>query len=289
MTDTPKHQISNLPPSKRVTVVIPSKGWFHIDWREIWHFRELFFTLTLRDIRVRYKQTAVGFAWAVIQPLMTMVVFSLFFGGLAGVPTDDGIAYPIFSYAALVPWQFFAGSLTSSAQSIVSSSNLVKKIYFPRIILPVSSVMAQLVDFFLAFLILLIMMPFFGIYPDYRIIFFPLFLLFAIMTALGIGLWFSAINVVFRDVRFTIPFVIQMWLFISPVVYSSSLIENDILRLFYNLNPMVGVINGFRWSLIGSSALTASSLVVSVLVSVTLLVSGLWYFRRQEKTFADVV
>lgn len=266
----------------------PSKGWVSLKLREVWAYRELLYFLVWRDIKVRYKQTVIGAAWAIIQPFFTMVVFSLFFGQLAGMPSD-GIPYPIFSYAALVPWTFFSTGLSQSSNSLVGSANLIKKIYFPRLVIPISSVLSGVVDFVLAFAVLLIMMLVFGIVPTINVVWLPLFLLLALVTSLGVGLWLSAMNVQFRDVRYTVPFLVQVWMYATPIAYSSSLIENDLLRTLYGLNPMVGVVEGFRWALLGTDTQPGPIIAVSSLAAVLLLVSGLFYFRRMEKTFADVV
>ncbi|HEX3053171.1 MAG TPA: ABC transporter permease [Aggregatilineaceae bacterium] len=266
----------------------PSKGWVSLKLRELWEYRELLYFLTWRDIKVRYKQTVLGATWAIIQPLMTMVVFSLFFGNLAKIPSD-GIPYPIFSYAALVPWTFFAYGLQQSSNSLVMSANLLKKIYFPRLVIPISSVLSGVVDFMLAFLILLIMMLAYGIAPTINILFLPLFLLLAFTTSLGVGMWLSAMNVQFRDVKYTIPFITQFWMFATPIAYPSSLIENALLRTIYGINPMTGVIEGFRWALLKTDTAPRSIIIVSSLTAVLLLISGAFYFRRMEKTFADVV
>jgi len=266
----------------------PSAGWVSLKLRELWEYRELLYFLTWRDVKVRYKQTVLGAAWAIIQPFFTMVVFSLFFGNLAKIPSDD-IPYPIFSYAALVPWTFFANGLGQSSNSLVASANLIKKIYFPRLVVPISSVISGVVDFVLAFIVLLGMMIAYGIYPTLNVLFLPLLLLLAFVTALGVGLWLSAMNVQFRDVRYTIPFVTQFWMFATPIAYPSSLIKNDLLRTIYGLNPMTGVIEGFRWALLDADTAPGPIIAVSALASVVLLVSGAFYFRRMEKTFADVV
>ncbi|HQA69608.1 MAG TPA: ABC transporter permease, partial [Aggregatilineales bacterium] len=244
--------------------------------------------LVWRDIKVRYKQTVIGAAWAIIQPFFTMVVFSLFFGNLAEIPSD-GIPYPIFSYAALVPWTFFANGLSQSSNSLVGSANLIKKIYFPRLVIPLSSVLSGVIDFALAFLVLLGMMLFYGIVPTLNVIWLPPLLLLALVTALGVGLWLSAMNVQFRDVRYAVPFLVQFWMFATPIAYPSSLIENDLLRTLYGLNPMVGVVEGFRWALLGTDTRPGPIVIASSLAAALLLVSGLFYFRRMEKTFADVV
>ena len=272
-----------------ITHIRPQRGWIGVDWQELWYFRELFVTLTVRDLQVRYKQTIIGAAWAVIQPVLTMVVFSLFFGRLAGIRTDGELPYPIFSYAALVPWQFFAGSLTFSAISITSNAQMVTKIYFPRIIIPVAAVLSRLVDFALAFVVLLLMMPFFGILPTVKIVFLPFLLLILILATLGIGLWLAALNVQFRDVRYVIPFLVQSLMFVSPVVYPASLIENEWLRAVYSLNPLVAALNGFRWALLDTDALSAVTVVLGTVTSLLLFVSGLWYFKQIERSFADIV
>lgn len=280
---------ASAPVSEKITQVRPKRGWISIDWQELWHFRELFVTLTIRDLQVRYKQTIVGAAWAIIQPVLTMLVFSVFFGRLAKIPTDGDLPYPIFSYAALVPWQFFAGSLTFSANSIISNANMITKIYFPRIIVPVSSALSHLVDFGLAFVVFLLMMPLFGVLPTGKVIFLPFFLLLLLLTALGMGFWLSALNVKFRDVRYVIPFLVQFLLFVSPVVYPTSLIENEGFRVFYSLNPLVAVVNGFRWALLDTDALSAAVVALGTVTALLLFVSGLWYFNQMERSFADVV
>jgi lipopolysaccharide transport system permease protein len=268
-------------------VVKPSKGWISLRLRDLWEYRELFYFLTWRDIKVRYKQTVLGGAWAIIQPFFTMVVFSLFFGKLAKVPSD-GIPYPIFAYAALVPWTFFANGLSQSSNSMVENANLIKKVYFPRMVVPISSVISGVVDFVLAFLVLLGMMFFYGIFPTKNIIWLPLLLVMAFVTALGVGLWFSALNVQFRDVRYTVPFLTQFWLFATPIAYPSSLLSEP-WRTFYGINPMVGVVEGFRWALLGTDTAPGPIIIVSSLVALALLVGGAFYFRRMEKSFADVV
>ncbi|MCE7948240.1 MAG: ABC transporter permease [Chloroflexi bacterium CFX4] len=266
----------------------PSTGWVSLKLRELWRFRELLYFLIWRDIKVRYKQTVIGAAWAIIQPFMTMVVFSLFFGRLAGIPSD-GLPYPIFSYAALVPWTFFAAGLANASNSLVGSANLIKKIYFPRLVIPISTVLSGIIDFLLAFAVLLVMMVAFGIAPTANVIFLPFFLLLALITALGVGLWLSAMNVQFRDIRYVVPFLTQFWLFATPIAYPSSLIRNETLRALYGINPMAGVVEGFRWALLGTETAPSGILIISSLAAVLLLVSGAFYFRRMEKTFADVV
>jgi len=268
-------------------VIEPSRGWVPIRLRELWEYRELLYFLTWRDIKVRYKQTVLGAAWAIIQPFFTMVVFSLFFGSLANMPSD-GIPYPIFSYAALVPWTFFAHGLSQSSNSLVGSANLIRKVYFPRLVVPIASVVSGVVDFVLAFVVLLGMMLYFGIVPTANVIWLPLLLLLSFVTAMGVGLWLSAMNVQFRDVRYAVPFLTQFWLFATPIAYSSSLLPQP-WRTLYGLNPMVGVVEGFRWALLGTETAPGPVIIVSALVAVGLMVSGAFYFRRVEKTFADVV
>jgi lipopolysaccharide transport system permease protein len=270
-----------------VTVIRPSRGWVPLNLRDLWEYRELLYFLTWRDIKVRYKQTVLGAAWAVIQPFFTMLVFSIFFGRLAKVPSD-GIPYPIFAYCALLPWQLFAHSLTESGNSLVANERLITKVYFPRLVIPMSAVLAGLLDFAIAFVVLIGMMLFYGIVPTIAIVTLPLFLLLAVATALGVGLWLSALNVQYRDVRYTIPFLTQFWLFATPVAYSSSLVP-EALRPLYGLNPMAGVVEGFRWALLGKAEGPGALLAVSTVVTALILVGGLYYFRRMEKTFADVV
>ena len=265
----------------------PSRGWVSLKLKEIWEYRELLYFLTWRDVKVRYKQTVLGAAWAVIQPFFTMVVFSLFFGRLAKVPSD-GIPYPIFAFAALVPWNYFANALTQSSDSLVGSANLIKKVYFPRLVIPMAAVISGAVDFSIAFTVLLGMMLFYGIMPTVHTLWLPLLLLLGVVTALGVGLWLSALNVQFRDVRYTVPFLAQFWMFATPVAYPSSLLSQP-WRTIYGLNPMAGVVEGFRWALLGTKTAPGPMLAVSAAVAVLVLVGGAFYFRRMEKTFADVV
>jgi len=278
----------NLPSdSQIINIIRPSQGWVSINLHDLWEYRELMFFLTWRDIKVRYKQTILGASWAILQPFFTMVVFSLFFGRLAGIPSD-GIPYPIFSYAALVPWTFFAHGITQSSNSLVGSANLIKKIYFPRLIVPISSVLSGVVDFILAFVVLLGMIFFYGITPTQNIIWLPLLLLLAFVTSLGVGLWLTAMNVQFRDVRYTVPFLVQAWMFATPIAYPSSLLDEP-WRTLYGINPMVGVVEGFRWALLGTQTAPGATILLSAIVSVFLIVTGAFYFRRMEKIFADVV
>lgn len=275
------------PAALPVIVIEPSRGWVSLQLKELWAYRELLYFLTWRDIKVRYKQTVLGAAWAIIQPFLTMVVFSLFFGRLAGIPSD-GVPYPVFTYAALVPWTFFANGLVQSSNSLVGSANLIKKVYFPRLTVPIAAVMSGVVDFVLAFVVLLGMMAFYGIMPTRNIIWLPLFLLLALVTSLGAGLWLSAMNVQFRDIRYIIPFLTQLWLFATPIAYPSSLVPVR-LRPLYALNPMAGVVEGFRWALLGVDTQPGPMIFVSALAAVAMFIGGAYYFRRMEKTFADVV
>jgi lipopolysaccharide transport system permease protein len=265
----------------------PSRGWSALRLEEVWAYRELLYFLTWRDIKVRYKQTILGAAWAIIQPFFTMVVFSLFFGRLAKLPSD-GLPYPLFSYAALVPWAYFANSLNQASNSLVGSGGLIQKVYFPRLTLPISGVLGGLVDFSLAFSVLLGMLVYYGVRPSANVLWLPLFLLLAMTTALGVGLWLAAINVRFRDVRFTVPFLIQLWLLATPIAYSSSLVAGP-WRAWYALNPMVGVVEGFRWALLGLRTTPGPMVAVSTVVAIAVLISGAFFFRRMERTFADVV
>ena len=267
--------------------VQPSKGWVSLKFRELWQYRELLYFLIWRDVKVRYKQTALGAAWAIIQPLLTMVVFSLFFGRLAKVPSD-GLPYPLFSYAALVPWTFFSHGLTHASHSLVGNANLIKKVYFPRLMIPCGTVLAGTIDFVLAFGVLLGMMVYYGVTPTTNIIYLPLFLLLALVTSLGVGLWLSALNVEFRDVRYVVPFITQFWLFATPIAYSSRLLSPP-WRTVYGLNPMVGVVEGFRWALLGTETAPGAMVGVSAGAALLLLITGALYFRRMERTFADIV
>ena len=265
----------------------PSHGFVGLRLGEVWAYRELVMFLAWRDIKVRYKQTALGAAWAVIQPFFTMLVFSLFFGRLAGIPSD-GVPYPVFSYAALVPWTFFANGLSQSADSLVGSANLLRKVYFPRLAIPIGTVLAGIVDFVIAFAVLLAMMVAYDVTPTLRVLWLPALLALALVTALGAGLWLSALNVEFRDVRYVVPFIVQFWMFATPIAYPSSLLS-DPWRTVYGLNPMAGVVEGFRWALIGSSTAPGPMLGVSAVVAASMLIGGAYYFRRMESTFADRV
>jgi lipopolysaccharide transport system permease protein len=266
-------------------VIRPSRGWVSLDLRDLWRYRELLYFLTWRDIKVRYKQTVFGAAWAILQPFITMIVFSVFFGQLVRVPSD-GIPYPIFAYSGLLPWQLFSQAVTRSGNSLVSNRHLITKIYFPRLAIPISAVLPGLVDFGIAFVVLLVMMVYYHIAPTVAVLTLPFFLLLAVAAALGVGLWLSALNLKYRDVGYTIPFLTQFWLFATPVVYPSSLIPEK-WRALYGLNPMAGVVEGFRWALLGKAP-PGPFLAISVGAVMLLLTGGLYYFRRMEKTFADV-
>ena len=261
-------------------------GWAAIDFAELWRYRELVIFYAIRDIKVRYKQTLLGASWAILQPVLTMVVFSIFFGHLAGVPSD-GIPYPLFAYCGLVPWQLFAYALTQSSNRIVEDAGVITKVYFPRLIVPLASVIAGLVDFAIAFGVLAVMMFYYGVTPGWAMLTLPLFTLLALMAALAVGLWLSALNVRYRDVRYTIPFLAQFWLFVTPVAYSSSLVPLK-WQALYGINPMAGVVNGFRWALLGTTP-PGPILFVSVAATAVLLTGGLYFFRRMERSFADII
>lgn len=267
-------------------LIKPLRGWMPINLGELWTYRELLYFLVWRDIKVRYKQTILGATWAVLQPFMMMVVFTLFFGKFMKVPRE-GISYPLFAYSALLPWMLFSEGISRSTNSVVQDANLIKKVYFPRLIMPVSGIISPLVDFSFAFLVFLALQFYFGFAPTIKVLLLPVFLLLALITALAVGLWLSAINVQYRDVRYTIPFLIQFWFFASPVVYSSTSLPKS-WQWAYGLNPMVGVIEGFRWVLLGTAP-PRPLMVVSLSIVMVILVSGAFYFRRMEKVFADVV
>ncbi len=270
-----------------IIVIEPTHGWVGLRLNAVWAYRELLYFLTWRHVKVRYKQTVLGAAWAIIQPLFAMVIFTLFFGRLVSIPSDS-VPYPIFVYTALVPWTFFAQTLTQSTESLVSNANLITKIYFPRLIIPLSIVGANLIDFGLAFAVLIVMAFVYRIVPSFNVIFLPLFILLNIVTALGVGLWLTALNVQFRDVRHIVPFLTQLWLFATPVIYPSSSIPEP-WQILYGINPMVGVIEGFRWAILGTPNPSGATILLSTVISLVLLVTGAFYFRRMEKSFADVV
>jgi lipopolysaccharide transport system permease protein len=270
-----------------VLLIQPSRGWIPLNLAELWQYRELLYFLVWRDVKVRYKQTALGAAWAIIQPVFTMVVFSVFFGRLAGMPSD-GVPYPIFAYTALVPWTFFANALTQASNSIAGSSNLITKVYFPRLVVPLASVLSGIIDFVLAFGVLVLLMAWYGIGVSMKLLWLPALVGLAVITALAVSLWLSALNVEYRDVRYTVPFVTQFWLFATPVAYPSSLLSEP-WRTIYGLNPMSGVVEGFRWALLQTGSAPGPMAAVSGLASILLLIGGAYYFRRLERTFADRV
>ena len=281
MTELAKHEPTTI-------YIRPSRGLAALNLRDLWIYRELVFFMVWRDIKVKYKQTLLGMAWAVIQPVMTMLVFTFLFDRVAKVPTD-GIPYPVFSFTALLPWGLFTVALNQGSRSLVAHNNMVTKIYFPRLILPMSSVFAGLVDFAIAFVILVGLMLYYRVTPAYNLLWtLPLFLLLALITALGVALWLSAVNVKYRDVNHALPFLTQFWLFITPVAYSSSVISER-WQILYSLNPMAGVVNGFRWALLGTGNGPDVTLWISAIISILIFISGLYYFRGMEKTFADTI
>lgn len=268
-------------------VVRKSETKLAIKPKELWVYHELIYFLVWRDLKVRYKQTALGVTWAILQPFLTMVVFTIFFGNLAKVPSD-GIPYPIFSFTALLPWQLFVNALSNSSNSLVNNSALITKVYFPRIIIPLSSIIGGIVDFLVAFCVLIGMMIYYGMTPTSAVYTLPLFILLAMATSFAVSLWLSALNVKYRDVKYTVPFLTQFWLFVTPIAYPISLVPEK-WRIIYGLNPMTGVVEGFRWALLGKTSMNWYVLTASVTIVVVLLVGGLIYFRLTEKTFADIV
>jgi len=279
-----KNNQSKLTPT---TYLRPSKGWLSIDFKELWRYRELIFFLTWRDIKVRYKQAVLGITWAILQPFLNMVIFTGIFCNLLKTPSQD-LPYPLFSLSALLPWQLFASALQRSSVSLVGNSNLLTKIYFPRLAIPLSSVFAALVDFGVSFIVLIGVMIYYHYWPSWNVFWLPLLILLALLTALSVGLWLSALNVQYRDIQHMVPFIIQVWMYASPIVYPIETIPAGIWRWLYGLNPMVGVIQGFRWALLGGTP-PDITLLISVGMVLIILVSGLYYFRRMEKTFADIV
>jgi lipopolysaccharide transport system permease protein len=265
----------------------PQKSWIQLGLKELWEYRELLYFLTWRDIKVRYKQTVLGASWAIIQPFFMMLVFSLFFGKLGNMPSD-GIPYPIFVYCALLPWQLFAHSLTESSNSLVSNERLITKVYFPRLVIPISAVLAGLIDFAISLVVLFGMMFYYSIVPGIAVLSLPLFILLAVFTALGVGLWLSALNVKYRDVRYTLGFLTQLWLFVTPIAYPSSLVPEK-WRLLYSINPMVGVVEGTRWALLGKTNSPGLILIISVIAVIVIFIGGLIYFKQTEDSFADIV
>ncbi len=270
-----------------VTYLRPAKGWLSMDLGELWRYRELIYFLTWRDIKVRYKQAVLGVGWAVLQPLLTVLIFTVIFGILLKTPSQ-GLPYPLFALSALLPWQLFATALQRSSVSLVGNANLITKIYFPRLAIPLSTVLAALVDFGVSFIVLLMVMIYYGAWPGWRILWILPIVLLTLVTALSVGLWLSALNVQYRDIQHMVPFIIQVWMYASPIVYPIETIPEGLWRSLYGLNPMVGVIQGFRWALLGGNP-PDLTMVVSMGVVLILLITGVYYFRRMEKTFADVV
>jgi lipopolysaccharide transport system permease protein len=268
-------------------LIAPPRSWFRLEWSELWAYRELLYFFVWRDLKVRYKQTAIGIGWAVIQPLLTMAIFALVFGRLAKMPSE-GLPYPVFFYAALLPWTYFAGALMHATNSVVEHQSMITKVYFPRVLLPLSAVLSGLADFVLAFSLLVGLVLYYGIVPTPAVLLWPLFLLLAVATALAVSLWLSALNALYRDVRYAVPFLVQLWLFASPVAYPSTLVPAD-WRWLYGLNPMAGVIEGFRWSLTGHGQPPGLLVLASTIAVVGLLVGGFTYFQRIEGTIADRV
>lgn len=280
-------------PASEAILIEPTRGWAALRLKEVWAYRELLYFLVWRDVKVRYKQTVLGIAWAVLQPLMTMVVFTIFFNRLAKISSDE-LPYPLFSFAGLLPWHLFAQGLIQSSSSLVGSSNLISKVYFPRLVIPISSVLTGLVDLSIAFVLLVGMMLHYGVRPSSSLLLLPLFVLLAAGAALGIGMWLAALNVKYRDIRYVVPFFIQLWLFVTPVIYPASRVEVQLSAIgapawLYGLNPMAGAVEGFRWAALGTGRFPGSLIVPSVCVTAVLLVFGAYYFRRTERTFADIV
>ena len=273
--------------ARRAFRIERSRGWVSLRLSELWRYRELVYFLTWRDVKVRYKQTILGAAWALLQPFLTMLVFSVVFGRLAQVPSD-GVPYPLFTLAALVPWTFFSNALTQSSNSLVGNANLITKVYFPRLIVPTATVLSGVIDFVLAFFLLLAMMAYYDVTPAVTVLWIPLFLTLVVAVSLGAGLWLSAMNVQFRDVRYTVPFLTQFWLFATPIAYPSSMLHAP-WRTLFGINPMVGAVEGFRWAMLGASAAPLAVVAMSTATAVAVLVSGALYFRRMERTFADIV
>jgi len=273
--------------TQTITTIRPASKWPTINFRELWDYRELLFILAWRDVSVRYKQSAVGIGWAILQPLMMMLIFTIVFGKFAKLPSE-GVPYPIFTFCALLPWNYFASSLSGSSNSLVGSAHLVTKVYFPRLVLPLSKVFSGLVDFGIGFVILLGMMLWYGVMPTIGILFLPLFMLVAMLVSLGVGLWLTAINVKYRDVVFVVPFMVQFWMYASPVAYSATIVPEK-YQWLYGLNPMVGVIEGFRWAMLGKESPNIEMMLISLGGIVFILIGGLYYFKKMEKTFADII
>jgi len=282
----PWNRPASTEPVQHELIIEPGQGMAHY-WRDLWRYRELFVFLAWRDIAVRYKQTVIGVAWALVRPVLTMIVFTIIFGRLAGLPAD-GAPYPILVFAAMLPWQFFANALSESSNSLISNAQMITKIYFPRLAIPLAAVAVSFVDFLISFSILVVLMGWYQFWPTWRLLALPLLILFAFGAAMGAGLWMASLNVKYRDFRYIVPFIVQFGLYLSPVGFSSSVVPEQ-WRLLYSLNPMVGVIDGFRWAILGSTAIYWPGFLVSLGLTLLLLASGLWYFRKTERTFADVI
>jgi lipopolysaccharide transport system permease protein len=286
---------SNHKSVEEILLLRPTHGWASLNLKDLWRYRELTYFLIWRDIKVRYKQTLLGASWAILQPFLAMVVFSIFFGGLAKIPSDD-VPYPIFNYTGLLPWTLFAKAINDAGRSMVANRTMITKIYFPRMVIPLASVLSGLVDFFLAFLVLIGMMVYYNFAPNstYQVVItpailtLPFFILLALVTSLGVGLWFAALNVNYRDINYVLPFITQLWLFLTPVIYPSSMLSEK-WQLIYSLNPMAGVVNGFRWALLGIDTGVTGTILISTTVAILVLITGLFYFKRMERTFADMI
>jgi len=282
-------EVEKAPPAGSfVTVIQPSKGWARLGLKELWQYRELLYFLTWKNVLIRYKQAVLGVAWAVLNPIITMVVFTLIFNKGLHVKAPYGVPYPVFSYTGLLPWNLFAGSLSAAGMSLVGNSNLITKVYFPRLVIPSSAVLGTLPDFLLSFVALVVLMIIYGVVPTWHVVFLPFFVLLALVTAMGVSLWLSALYVLYRDVQYIIPFMVQLWMFLSPVIYPLSAIPPGWKLVVYSLNPMTGVIGGFRWALLGEQA-PNGYFWISTAATVVVFVGGLYYFRRMERVFADLV
>lgn len=290
MSDLSVTTEAQIEPQSETIILKPSHGWASLNLKDLWRYRELAFFLTWRDVKVRYKQTVLGAAWAILQPLLQMLIFNFLFGSIANISIGD-LPRAVFTYSALLPWNLFSKALSDAGRSLVASRNMITKIYFPRLLIPVSTILSGVVDFAIAFLVLLGMLWYYDITPTITVLYLPLFLLLALVTALGVGLWLSAWNVQFRDIRYILPFLTQVWMLVTPIAYPLSIVAEKWPQweFYYSLNPMVGVVEGFRWALLGSDSTLTSSVWISVGISVFLLFSGVLYFRRMERTFADTV
>jgi lipopolysaccharide transport system permease protein len=270
-----------------VRIIEPSHGWVALRLGALWRHRELLYFLVWRDVKVRYKQTVLGASWAILQPFFTMLIFSIFFGKLARMPSD-GVPYPLFAYVALVPWTFFANGLTLSSNSLIANQGLLRKVYFPRLVIPIAAVASGALDFVIAFIVLLGMLVWYGIMPGWHVLWLPALVVLALVTALGAGPWFSALSVMYRDVQYVVPFLVQVWLYSTPIVYPASLVPAG-WRTAYAINPMVGVVEGFRWALLGTGTAPGPMILVSALAALAMTIGGLVFFRRMERTFSDMV